>query len=168
MPVTLLNPAGLAKGRGFAQVSIARGSRLIHVAGQVGEDSDGNPVGLGDLAAQTERAIENVVTALAAADAHYSDVVKVTVYVAGWNEAKMEALAAGFRAAASKLGIDTVKPMTLVGVATLGRQEWLVELDVTAIAEDGRAGGPRRRSLRHAWQPAGPRGDAGRSRGSRG
>ena len=56
MPVEVLNPEGLSKPDMYRQVSIATGSRLVFIAGQVARDADGNAVGVGDLAAQTEQA----------------------------------------------------------------------------------------------------------------
>ncbi|WP_084466701.1 RidA family protein [Nocardia arthritidis] len=69
MPVTTINPPGLLTPNGYAHVSVATGSKLIHVAGQAAHDPHGNVVGPGDLTAQTERALDNVAIALAAAEA---------------------------------------------------------------------------------------------------
>lgn len=137
MSVELINPEDLspATERGFAHVGVASGSRLVFLAGQVSEDADGNLVGAGDLAAQAERALSNVVTALAAAGASYDDVVKATYYVVDWYESKLEPLTMGFRAAATRLGIDPIKPSTLVSVTTLAVPDGLIELDVVAVID---------------------------------
>ena len=55
MSVTLVNPSGLPEIPIYHQVSVATGTRLIHVAGQVAWDADGALVGAGDLAAQVEQ-----------------------------------------------------------------------------------------------------------------
>ncbi|MEU6586213.1 RidA family protein [Nocardia sp. NPDC046763] len=133
MPVTTINPPGLPTPNGYAHVSVATGSRLIHIAGQVAHDLDGTIVGSGDLIAQTERALGNVVIALAAAEATFDDVVNLTFYVPNWDESKYPALAEGIRAAAATLGINPIKPGALVGVASLGRPEWLIEISATAV-----------------------------------
>ncbi|BBH63336.1 hypothetical protein ACTI_00210 [Actinoplanes sp. OR16] len=65
MAVTLVNPSGLPEIPIYRQVSVATGSKLIHVAGQVSWDEQGAPVGDGDLAAQVEQCYLNVGTALA-------------------------------------------------------------------------------------------------------
>ena len=67
MAITLVNPAGLPEVGIYRQVSVATGSRLVHVAGQVAVDADGTRVGDGDLTAQVEQCYLNVATALAAA-----------------------------------------------------------------------------------------------------
>ncbi|MEU4511197.1 RidA family protein [Nonomuraea wenchangensis] len=133
MTVITINPPELLSPRGYAHVSVASGTKLIHVAGQAAHDPEGDLIGQGDLAAQAERALHNVVTALAAAEATFDDVVNLTIYVPDWDESKFPALATGFRAAAATLALDLNKPSVLVGVASLGRPEWLIEISATAV-----------------------------------
>ena len=64
MAVTLVNPDGLPKPDVYRQLSIASGSRLVFLAGQVARDGEGRPVGPGDFAAQVEQAYRNIGTAL--------------------------------------------------------------------------------------------------------
>ena len=68
MPITLVNPDGLPKPEIYRQVSIATGSKLVFIAGQVARDADGGRVGEGDLVAQAEQCYLNVGTALAEPD----------------------------------------------------------------------------------------------------
>lgn len=56
MAITLVNPGGLPEIDVYRQVSIATGSKLIFIAGQVAWDADGRTVGEGDLAAQSSSA----------------------------------------------------------------------------------------------------------------
>ena len=133
MPIELLNPDGLPKPEPYRQVAVASGSRTVYLAGQVARTAEGAPVGGGDLAAQVEQAYLNVATALAAVGATFDDVAKLTVYVVDWNPEKMAALGAGVGRATTALGIDPVKPITLVGVAALGEPDLLVEVDATAV-----------------------------------
>lgn len=67
MAITLMNPTGLPKIDAYRQVSVATGSKLVFVAGQVSWDADGVTVGEGDLAAQVEQCYLNVGIALAEA-----------------------------------------------------------------------------------------------------
>ncbi|MDH2424910.1 RidA family protein [Sphaerisporangium sp. TRM90804] len=135
MAVTLINPDGLPKPEVYRQMSVATGSKLVFLAGQVARDADGRKVGEGDLAAQVEQAYLNIATALAAIDASFDDVAKLTVYVVDWTPDKMPRLGEGVARAAEKLGVDPVKPITLLGVSALGEPDLLVEVEATAIID---------------------------------
>ena len=58
---------------------------------------------------------------------------KLTIYVVDWSAEKMPLLGEGVSRAAAKLGIDPVKPITLLGVAALGEPDLLVEVEATAV-----------------------------------
>ena len=135
MSVELVNPPGLPVPEVYAQLSVATGSRTVYLSGQVARDADGSPVGAGDLAAQVERAYLNVATALTAVGGSFADVAKLTVYVVDWTPDKMAALGEGVGRAAQRLGIDPVRPTTLIGVAALGEPDLLVEVEATAVLD---------------------------------
>ena len=135
MAVELHNPDGLPKPDVYRQMSVATGSRMVFLAGQVARDADGNPVGAGDLAAQVEQAYLNIATALAAVGGSFDDVAKLTVYVVDWSPEKLPLLGEGVGRAAAKLGVDPVKPITLLGVAGLGEPDLLVEVEATAVLD---------------------------------
>lgn len=135
MAVQLINPDGLPKPDVYRQLSIATGSKLVFLAGQVARDADGRPVGEGDLAAQVEQAYLNIGTALAEVGGSFDDVAKLTVYIVDWDAAKMPALGEGVARAAAKLGVDPVKPITLLSVAALGEPDLLVEVEATAVLD---------------------------------
>ncbi|GGN77576.1 RidA family protein [Nocardia rhizosphaerihabitans] len=133
MAVELVNPEGLPKPEVYRQMSIATGSRLVFLAGQVARDADGNPVGAGDFAAQVEQAYLNIGTALAEIGGSFDDVAKLTIYVVDWGPDKFPLLGEGVARAAAKLGVDPVKPITLLGVAALGEPDLMVEVEATAV-----------------------------------
>ncbi|MFE6920937.1 RidA family protein [Nocardia sp. NPDC057663] len=133
MAVELVNPEGLPKSEVYRQLSIATGSRLVFLAGQVARDADGNPVGAGDFAAQVEQAYLNIGTALAEIGGSFDDVAKLTIYVVDWGPDKFPLLGEGVARAAAKLGVDPVKPITLLGVAALGEPDLMVEVEATAV-----------------------------------
>ena len=134
MAVTLVNPAGLPEIDVYRQVSIASGSKLVFLAGQVAWDADGTTVG-SDLAAQVEQCYLNVGTALAGAGATFGDVAKLTVYVVDWTPDKMPLLLDGIARAAARLGVTPVPPATMIGVAALDVPEHLVEVEATAVID---------------------------------
>ncbi|WP_219466816.1 RidA family protein [Nonomuraea rhizosphaerae] len=135
MAITLIDPTGLPRIDAYRQVSVATGSKLVFVAGQVAWDADGVTVGKDDLAAQVEQCYLNVGTALAAAGASFGDVAKLTVHVVGWTPDKMPLFLEGVARAAAKLGVTPVPPGTLLGVAALDVPEHLVEVEATAVVD---------------------------------
>lgn len=135
MAITLVDPTGLPKIDVYRQVSVATGSKLVFIAGQVAWDADGVTVGEGDLAAQVERCYLNIGTALAGVGASFADVAKLTVYVVDWTPDKMPLFLDGAARAAAKLGVTPVPPGTLLGVAALDVPEHLVEIEATAVID---------------------------------
>lgn len=135
MAVTLINPDGLPKPEVYRQLSIATGSRLVFLAGQVARDAEGRKVGEGDFAAQVEQAYLNVGTALTEIGGSFDDVAKLTIYVVDWSEDKFPLLGEGVARAAQKMGVDPVKPITLLGVAALGEPDLMVEVEATAVLD---------------------------------
>jgi enamine deaminase RidA (YjgF/YER057c/UK114 family) len=135
MTVTLVNPDGLPKPDVYRQLSIASGSRLVFLAGQVARDGEGRPVGSGDLAAQVEQAYRNIGIALKEIGGSFDDVAKLTIYVVDWHPDKMPLLGEGVARAAAAMGVDPVKPITLLGVAALGEPDLLVEVEATAVLD---------------------------------
>jgi enamine deaminase RidA (YjgF/YER057c/UK114 family) len=135
MAVEVLNPEGLPKPDVYRQVSVATGNRFVFVAGQVARDAEGSPVGAGDLAAQVDQALRNVNTAVNAVGGSFEDVAKLTIYVVDWDESKLAALGEGVFRASAALGIDPLKPVSLIGVGMLGEPDILVEIEATAVLD---------------------------------
>jgi enamine deaminase RidA (YjgF/YER057c/UK114 family) len=133
MPVQLLNPEGLPQPDDYRQVAIATGTRTVYLSGQVARDADGTRVGAGDLAAQVEQAYLNVATALAAVGGSFDDVAKLTLYVVDWSADKLPQLGEGVERAAGRLGVDPVKPTTLIPVGALAEPDLLIEVDAIAV-----------------------------------
>lgn len=133
MPIEMLNPDGLPKPEVYRQMSVATGTRTVYLSGQVARTADGEPVGPGDLAAQTEQAYLNVATALAAVGGTFDDVAKLNVYVVDLAPEKIADFGAGVMRAAERLGIDPTKPITLLGVSSLAEPDLLIEVEATAV-----------------------------------
>lgn len=107
----------------------------VYLRGQVGQELDGGAsVGVGDVEAQTERAMANVAQLLGEADSRLEDVVKIVVYLVDprYREPVYRVLGRWLK------GVFPVS--TGVVVAALARPEWLVEIDVTAVIPAGREG----------------------------
>lgn len=135
MAITFVDPAGLPKIPVYRQVSVATGSKLVFIAGQVAWDADGRTVGAGDLAAQVERCFLNVGTALAEVGASFADVAKLTIYAVDWTPDKMPLLMDGIARAYATLGVAPVPPATLLGIGALDIPDHLVEVEATAVID---------------------------------
>jgi len=136
MTITLTDPQGLPKVEFFHQVSIATGSRLVYMAGQVAWDVDGALVGEGDLAAQVEQCYLNVGAALTEVGGTFDNIVKLTNYVTDWSVDKMPLIQEGRGRACAKLGVTTfMPPGTLIGVAALFVPEHLIEVEAIAVLD---------------------------------
>jgi len=131
MTLECINPGDLSAPQTYSHVTVATGSRLVFVAGQVSEDGQGNLVGPGDLAAQARQAFANVGRALAAGGARPDQVTKITIFVAGYRREHLQAIEEG-RVALFR----NHKPAdTLVGVAALSRSDYLIEVDAIAVID---------------------------------
>jgi enamine deaminase RidA (YjgF/YER057c/UK114 family) len=133
VPIVCFNPEGLPKPEVYRQVAVATGSRTVYLAGQVARDADGNPVAGGDVAGQVEQALRNVATGVQAAGGSFADIAKLTFYVVDWRPELMQALGEGVARVISSDGIDPLKPITLLGVTSLGEPDLLVEIEAVAV-----------------------------------
>ncbi len=106
---------------------VVRAGNMIFLRGQVGSDFDGNVVGIGDPAAQTEQAMRNVKQLLEEAGASLDDICKITVYIT--DRAYREDV---YRVIGKWLkGVFPVS--TGLIVQGLARPEWVMEIDVIAV-----------------------------------
>lgn len=133
MPAELRNSDRLPLPQGFAHAAIAPVGRTVYLAGQIGQDRDGTMVE--GLAAQTAQALANMVDALEAAGATPDDLVKTTIYVVDWTEARQPELFEGIVAAAQQTPLPQV-PVTLIGVQSLFIDSALVEVESIAVIAD--------------------------------
>lgn len=130
MSVELKNAEGLYPPRGYTHMSIAQGSKIVHFAGQVGMTADGAL--LEGLAEQVEQAHINLATALEAAGAKPTDLVKITWYVKNWSDGVARSFGEGLRRGGQKKPLPQV-PMTIVGVQSLYRPNIDAEVEAVAV-----------------------------------
>ena len=122
-----MNPPTLSKPNGYTHVVIAKGSRMIFIAGQTSSDKNGNVVGKGDFRAQARQVFENLKSALTAAGASFNDVVKLNYYIIDMGNA------ATLREVRS-IYVGNVSPAaTLVQVGKLARDEYMLEVEAVAV-----------------------------------
>lgn len=127
--IQLLRPAGLLRSPAFSHVAVVPpGATTIYVGGQNAVDESGAIVGGSDVAAQTERVMANLATALAAAGVGIEHLVQVFVVLVEGVE-----VAAAYGAAAGALAAAADPPLvSAVIVPALGVPGALVEVSAVA------------------------------------
>ncbi len=123
-----LAPATLSPPFGYSHVVEAPAGTIVYISGQVPLDGEGQLVGEGNFEAQTRQVFENLTRALEAADAGWSDVVKLDYFLRDVGQIAI------VRAIRDEY-VDTANPpaSTLVEVSGLARPEFLVEIQAIAI-----------------------------------
>jgi enamine deaminase RidA (YjgF/YER057c/UK114 family) len=122
-----VNPPGLAQPSGYTHVVDVPAGRTIYVSGQVARDASGNLVGGRDMRAQSEQVFRNIQIALASRGASFSDIVQLTAYIRD-----MSQLAAYREVRERVLGTNPRPASSLVGVAALASDDYLLEVEVIA------------------------------------
>ncbi|MBK4996071.1 RidA family protein [Pseudomonas sp. S37] len=129
----LSNPEGLydPSGNAYSHVAEVRaGSRLLYIAGQGGEDSNGALSPL--FAEQARQALANLELALASKGASLAQVFKLTLLIVEHSEARLRQ----WVAEADRAWGPHMKPTcTLVPVPRLALDGMLVEIDAIAAVQ---------------------------------
>ena len=127
--IALIRPQQLTPKAPYAYAAVAGPGEFVFTAGACPLDADGRTVAVGDVAGQARQVVANLVTALHAAGAQLTDVVKTTVYVAS---SRQSDLGTAWDVVHAAFG-DHEVPSTLLGVTVLGYDDQLVEVEAIAI-----------------------------------
>ena len=127
--ITFVRPPQLTARAPYAYAAVAGPGQFVFTAGACPLDADGKTVAVGDIAGQAAQVMANLVTALQAAGAQLTDVVKTTIYVASSQQAD---LGIAWHVVRSAFGTHDA-PSTLLGVSVLGYDDQLVEVEAVAI-----------------------------------
>ena len=126
---------------------VVRAGRLVFVSGCVATDGQGRLVGGADIVAQARQVHENIKRCLAAAGASFADVCKVTVFL---------------RNVGDREKVNTVRKeyfgahrpaSTLVEISRLVRDDYLIEIEATAVVPERRSA-PSRAKAKARPRPA--------------
>lgn len=129
MSAELVRSSRLYPGVPYAYAAAAPGTGLIFTAGACPLDEQGHVVAPGDIAGQMRQALGNLQVTLEESGARLSDVLKTTVFV---SSPRREDLVTAWNVVAAVFG-DHDAPSTLLGVATLGYEGQLVEIEAVAF-----------------------------------
>jgi enamine deaminase RidA (YjgF/YER057c/UK114 family) len=112
---------------GFSQTVVVKTGnfKTLYISGQIGDGAD--------IEAQTIATFQNLEKQLQNCNATFKDVVKMNTYIVNFNP---EIDLPVFRKVRKEfLGTENYPASTLVGVESLGRQEWLIEIEAIAVIE---------------------------------
>ena len=112
---------------GFSQTVVVKTGnfKTLYISGQIGAGND--------LEEQTITTFQNLEKQLQNCNATFKDVVKMNTYIVNFNS---EIDLPIFRKVRKEfLGNENYPASTLVGVESLGRKEWLIEIEAIAIVE---------------------------------
>ena len=128
----LLQPAGWAEPKGYANGVMARGA-MIFVGGQIGWNAQ-QQFESDDFIAQTRQALLNIRAVLQAGGAGPEHMVRMTWYVVDRVEyvARLKDLGAAYREVMGK----NFPAMTCVEVSALVEERARIEIEVTAVLTD--------------------------------
>lgn len=126
---TILQPAGWAKPKGYANGVMAQG-RLVFVGGQIGWNAQ-NRFEAHDLVGQVRQTLQNVVAVLAEAGARPEHVVSLTWYLTDKKDYldNLEGIGKAYREVMGR----HFPAMAVVQVTALVEDEAKVEIQATAV-----------------------------------
>jgi enamine deaminase RidA (YjgF/YER057c/UK114 family) len=129
---------GLASGLPYDYAAVAPAGATLFTAGACPLDGAGAVVAPGDHRGQADQAVDNLLAVLARHGAGPEHLVRTTVYVVGTRAD----LVAAWEVVAERLAPHR-PPSTLLGVALLGYEGQLVEVDgIAALPPPGPGPGP--------------------------
>ena len=121
----------LFPGTPYEYTAVApEGAKLVFAAGACPLDEAGNVVALGDFEGQARAVVENLRTALEEAGSSFGQMLKTTVYVVSADRAELVRV----WGVVERAFAPARPPSTLLGVAALGYEGQLVEIEAVALA----------------------------------
>jgi enamine deaminase RidA (YjgF/YER057c/UK114 family) len=111
----------------FSPATLATGTSLLSVSGQIAQDAAGALVGAGDAEEQARQCLRNLDDLLRAAGTTKGDVVRIVVYLTDMADR------AGVARAREEYFGEHRPASTLVQVSALVAPELLVEIEATAV-----------------------------------
>ena len=112
---------------GFSQTVVVKTGnfKTLYISGQIGDGAN--------LEAQTIATFQNLEKQLQNCNATFKDVVKMNTYIVNFNPEVDLPIFRKVRKAF--LGNEDYPASTLVGIQSLGKNEWLIEIEAIAVVE---------------------------------
>jgi len=130
MKVDFINPDGLMKSPAFSQAVITEGSgKTIYIGGQNAVNEKGETIGKGDIAAQTEKIMQNIELLLKACGGSFTDIIKMTIFITQGQDVRK-----AFEASQKYMPkTDSPPIVTALFVAGMGNPDYLLEIEAIAV-----------------------------------
>ena len=122
----IIHPASVHSTEGVGYSHVAKAGDTVFIAGQIALDPGGNPVGKGDIEAQTHQVYANLQAILEELGGSLDDIVKLTTYLTDRNHLD------AFRRVRNRFLTDAFPPNTLLFVSGLAHPDCLVEIEAVA------------------------------------
>ena len=123
-----INPASLRiPTKAYSQgVLVSRNSDMLFITGQLPQDIDGDIIEVGEVEAQTRVVFDRILEILKEADMDFDNVVKLQIFVADINDAKIVS------SVRNELFAESKPASTLVAVSGFVKEGCSVEIDAIA------------------------------------
>jgi enamine deaminase RidA (YjgF/YER057c/UK114 family) len=128
-----VNPEGWLRAPGWAHAIAVKNGEVtfVKVAGQVGWNMSTQELVSDDLAAQYEKALENITTLVKAAGGETLDIIELRIYTTNVKEynSRIKEMGQAFR---NQIG-KHFPTITMLGVTDLFKEDIKVEIEATAV-----------------------------------
>jgi enamine deaminase RidA (YjgF/YER057c/UK114 family) len=120
-------PSLAAPSGPYSAATLASGSRVLSISGQVAQSATGDPIAPGSAGGQAAHCLQQIDALLLAAGACRTDVVKISIFLTDMNDRPSVA-----RAREEYFG-EHHPAATLVEVTGLVSPDYVVEIEATAV-----------------------------------
>jgi len=151
-----VEPLGAPLGQ-YSHMSRFTASEYLFLAGMLSADKDGNIIGVRDFQAQCAQVFANVETALASADANFSNVVSFTTYMTH-SQSIPEFMEYRLSEFPKMFPSGIYPPNTLLMVDRLVHEDFLVEVQATAAIRGAAAAVSTPMKYSESFMPPLPKG----------
>jgi len=127
-----INPKELFQSTqyGFSQIVVCRPGKHVFISGQVAWDENMNIVGPNDLKIQTQKALENISTAIELAGGTLENIVMLRIYKVKYKQSDGSIINSALK---QYFGTTNPPASTWISVDGLANEEFMIEIEAQAI-----------------------------------
>lgn len=115
---------------GFSQIVVSQPGTMVFISGQVAWDENGEIIGKGDLKIQTEKAFQNLKTAIEAAGGSLENIVMLRLYIVNYQPRNGEIISEILK---ENFGTANPPASTWLNVQGLANKDFMIEVEAQAI-----------------------------------